>query len=182
MLATRINCRIFPSTRHQPSLPVHQKYQARANHVRTTGFCDLQIINPHPTHRTHWNPSSTVDPYEILSTRRLTPLGTAVCSGASGSGEAATRRTREMDDVGDVGGLLRRAEASCGSPWISKMYSTYIHIIYLYSKYLQHGYVWGEMELFRTGAKCWEWGNDPIHTSRFQVFIFLGRGVSIRDH
>mmetsp|Transcript_49100 Transcript_49100/g.106867 ORF Transcript_49100/g.106867 Transcript_49100/m.106867 type:complete len:153 (-) Transcript_49100:1260-1718(-) len=44
--------------------------------------------------------------------RRLTPLGTAVCSGASGSGEAATRRTREMDDVGDVGGLLRRAEAS----------------------------------------------------------------------
>ena len=44
-----------------------------------------------------------------------------------------------------------------------QMYSTYIHIIYLYSKYLQHGYVWGEMELFRTGAKCWEWGNDPIH-------------------
>ena len=37
-----------------------------------------------------------------------------------------------MDDVGDVGGLLRRAEVSCGSPWISKMYSIYIYIYILY--------------------------------------------------
>ena len=90
-----------------------------------------------------------------------------------------------MDDVGDVGGLLRRAEVSCGSPWISKMYSIYIyiHTIYLYSKYLQHGYFWGEMELFR-GAKCWEWGNDPIHMELVdsRCSFFWGRGVRIRDY
>jgi hypothetical protein len=59
-------------------------------------------------------------------------LGTAVFSGASGSGEAAARSAREMDDVGDVGGLLRRAEVSCGSPWISKMYSIYIYTYYIF--------------------------------------------------
>ena len=82
----------------------------------------MKSCQPIPRHR-------PIDPSSRA--RRLTPLGTAVCSGASGSGEAATRRTREMDDVGDVGGLLRRAEASCGSPWISKCIA-HIYILYIY--------------------------------------------------